>query len=252
MGKVEPRFSARAPGEPLNSPSPTFRPAAVTKPSDSFAWTSLTKHTQLNTTPERFPKLGHLHDPLELATAQLAARDHYEAIIKEAEGSVDFKSFSRDVANRDRLTSITAHVLSLVRHHDKPLEHMVRLLRSRTPGRAQPNVNPSRIAVAAQPALEAGLLTNEQVAALTEIARSGVKLSEIRDLTGPALDLAQNNTKDPEDHAILLDFYFEQAFMSRTLIFPPNIEQELLQLGEIIVSASFLVRVPGQEAKVHT
>jgi hypothetical protein len=176
-------------------------------------------------------------------------RARFWAIIDEARASGDCKCFSRVPANRHRLLEATAELMESVAHRDRPLMQSAALIRSRHPGRAQPNVNPIRIAVASQPAVEAGIMTAAQVTELVAIARSGIALADFRDLAGPVLDLSLGTTEEAADHEVLLDFYYEQAFLSRVLMFPPHKAAFLDESGELVLSPSFLVRVLGKKPR---
>lgn len=246
-------FSARARAPALEQVRTPTRPAAVIKPTNgAFIQT----HTPSGVPNYNLQSVGTLSPDaatqLKSATELVTARNSYARVMLDAEAaesSGNYTAFTKDTASRERLMAATSNALTLVKHHDRPIKQLVTLLRSRHPDRAQANVNPSRIAAAAQPAIKQSLLSKEQVETLTSIARRGINLHEIRDLQGPSLDLSSGNAKDPLDHEVLLDFYFEQAFKGRVLIFPDECEAFLDSCGEIILSPSFLVRVPGKKPR---
>jgi len=180
---------------------------------------------------------------------QLRARERYACVIHQAKISGDTSAYSRVQSHRDELMEATAAVPTSVASHSRSLMNTAALIRSRHPDRAQANVNPLRIAVAAQPAIAQGLISKEQVQLLVSVARSGVKLADFRQLEGPVLDLSQGGTECPLDHEVLLDFYFEQAFLGRVLMFPPEKAAELDEAGELVLSPSFLVRAPGKKPR---
>jgi len=185
----------------------------------------------------------------QIASEQLALRRQYEEIIYTARASGDILGYSKKEDKRELLSQIISKIFLSVAASDRPLKNTAAILRSRHPDRAQQNVNPARIAAAAQPALTAGLISKDQIRLLTDIARRGICIQEIRDLLGPSLDLMVGNASSPEDHAVLLDFYYEQAFRGRVLAFPPQRVNDLDSLGELILSPSFLVKAPGKKPR---
>ena len=180
---------------------------------------------------------------------QFQARERYANIIRLAKVSGDSSAYARVQSHRDELMEATAALHATVAKQSRPLMHTAALIRSRHPDRAQANVNPARIATAAQPAIEQGLITREQVQLLVSVAKSGVRLAEFRQLEGPVLDLSQGNTECSLDHEVLLQFYFEQAFLGRVLMFPPDLADTLDASGELVLSPSFLVRVLGKKPR---
>ena len=71
----------------------------------------------------------------------------------------------------------------------------------------------------------------------------------MRDLEGKAFDLSAGNTTVPEDEEILLKFYYEQAALGRCLLLPESRKDELDQLGELVLSPSFLVKAEGKKPR---
>ena len=132
--------------------------------------------------------------------------------------------------------------------HDK-LEQATNIIRSMHPGRAQIDVNPTQVAIALQPAVEDGSVTQEQADTMVKIASEGISVEEFRDLLGESTDLSAGNTEEPEDEEILLDFYFAQAARSRVLLFPPEDSDLLDSLGSVVLSPSFLHRVAGKNPR---
>ena len=123
------------------------------------------------------------------------------------------------------------------------------LIRSAHPGRALPGTNPIRLAFALQPAVEQELLTQEQADTLISIAARGIQADDFRTLDGVALDLSQGNTEEEEDQEILLDFYMAQCGAGRVMCFPESDAEYLDRLGSVVLSPSFLNRVPGKKPR---
>jgi hypothetical protein len=105
------------------------------------------------------------------------------------------------------------------------------------------------VAANLQRALEEELIAQEHAQHLVGLATSGIKVEEWRDLEGKALDLSAGNTKVPEDEDMLLKFYFDQACHGRCILLSEARAQELDQLGELVLSPSFLVRAEGKKPR---
>ena len=118
---------------------------------------------------------------------------------------------------------------------------MARVVRSCEADRPNRNVNASAVAAHRQPTLDEGFMEQDRAQHLVNLAASGVEVKEWRDLEGKALVLSAGNTKLSEDEDNLLDFYWEQASLGRCIMLPPSRISELDQLGELVLSPSFLV-----------
>ena len=186
---------------------------------------------------------------IDLAVKQKAARDEHWRLIRSACDSEDHKEFSKDPEWRKELIQAHSSLLEVCGStHDK-LEQATNIIRSMHPGRAQIDVNPTQVAIALQPAVEEGAVTQEQADTMVKIATEGISVEEFRDLLGESTDLSAGNTEEPEDEEILLEFYFAQAARSRVLLFPPEDSDLLDSLGSVVLSPSFLHRVVGKNPR---
>ena len=90
------------------------------------------------------------------------------------------------------------------------LAEVTELIRSTHPDRALPGTNPTRLAVALQPAVEQGLLTQRHAESPISIATKGIRqqAEDFRALEGEALDLSTGITEPPDYDELLLDFYY--------------------------------------------
>ena len=140
-------------------------------------------------------------------------------------------------------------IFETVKDDDRPLRQAARLVRSNEVDRPCRNTDPTSVAAHLQPALSEGLMEQSHAQHLVNLAASGVKVDEWRDLEGKALDLSAGNTNEPEDEDILLDFYFEQGALGRCLMLPESRSQGLDELGELVLSPSFLVRAEGKNPR---
>ena len=129
------------------------------------------------------------------------------------------------------------------------LKNMSELIKTRHPDRAQATVNPAMLEASMQPALKEKLITQKDVDHLVSLARDGISIEEFRDFEGPALNLLEGNADEPEDEDILLAFYMQQRAQGRCFILDPKLQHELDEMGELVLSASFLVKVPGKKPR---
>ena len=210
--------------------------------------------------PQCTARIGHL--PATVAssngeTTQLAAdqqllelRNAHWDLVAEANADGDHKEYSKSPAWRANITKIHSALLHAAPGSaEGPLYEVTQILRSFHPGRALPCTNPTKLASVLQPAIDEGLLTQQQVDDLVEIARNGISAPEFRDLSGPALDLSEGNTVDPEEEQILLDFYFRQAAKGRVLMLPQTDAEYLDTLGSVVISPSFLAYAEGKDPR---
>jgi hypothetical protein len=63
------------------------------------------------------------------------------------------------------------------------------------------------------------------------------------------LNLLECNADEPGDEDILLAFYMQQRAQGRCFILDPKLQHELDEIGELVLSASFLVKVPGKKPR---
>ena len=152
----------------------------------------------------------------------MEACDDFWKICDEAIDSGDYKLHSRDETWRARALVKHDKIFEVVKHCNRPLRQMARVVRSCEADRPSRNVNASAVAAHLQPALDEGLMEQDHAQHLVNLAASGVEVKEWRDLEGKALDLSAGNTKLPEDEDILLDFYWEQASLGRCIMLPPS------------------------------
>ena len=197
------------------------------------------------------PTLGsnNTKQKASLARAQRRARDTHWQLVRDACASDDHKEFSKDKGWREQLLNAHSAILEVCDSKNQRLKHATKIVRSEHPGRAQIDVNPTQVAIALQPAVDSGQITKEQAQTMVRIARDGISVEEFRDLIGESLDLSDGNTKEPEDHAILLDFYFAQAARGRCFLFPEADTEILSSQGALVISPSFLVRVIGKNPR---
>jgi len=188
----------------------------------------------------------------QLATDQqlLELRNAHWDLVAEANVIGDHKEYSKSAAWRASITSIHSALLHAAPASESgPLYEVTQILRSFHPGRALPCTNPTKLATVLQPAIDEGHLTQQQVDGLVEIARNGISATEFRDLLGPALDLSEGNTTDPDEEKILLDFYFRQAAKGRVLMLPQTDANYIDTLGSVVISPSFLAYAPGKDPR---
>ena len=110
-------------------------------------------------------------------------------------------------------------------------------------------MNPTQVAIALQPAVGEGRITKGQAQTMVRIATERISVEELRGLSDESLDLSGGNTKEPEEHEILLDFYFAQAARGRCFLFPGSDAMVLDSQRALVVSPSFLVRVMGKNPR---
>ena len=179
----------------------------------------------------------------------MEACDDFWETCDEAIDSGDYKLHSKDKTRRARALAKHDKIFEVVKHCDRPLRQMARVVRSCEADRPSRNINASAVAAHLQPALDEGLMEQDHAQHLVNLAACGVEVKEWRDLEGKALDLSAGNTKLPEDEDILLDFYWEQTSLGRCIILPPSRMAQLDQLGELVLSPSFLVRADGKKPR---
>lgn len=202
-------------------------------------------------TPEPTAVPAHVKQAVSLATAQHRARDNFWQLTEDAHASGDFKLASKDPLWREKV--IQSHA-AMYEAASKPgdkrrLRSAARLIISDHPDRAQRCANPARVMQTTRPAVKDGPMQQSEAQFLTSLAQKGLTVEEFRDFDGPALDLLDGNTEDPEDQQILLDFYLEHASRGRVLILGPEYQEELDQSGEVVLSPSFLVKVEGKKPR---
>ena len=170
-------------------------------------------------------------------------------MVHEATSSADYKEYTKCKKWRSAISQAHTNLLHAVDATGDQLAEVTKLIRSAHPGRALPGTNPTRLAFALQPAVEQGLLTQQQANSLISIAARGIQAEDFRVLEGEALDLSVGNTELPEDEELLLDFYYAQCGAGRVLCFPETDAEYLDRLGSIVLSPSFLHRVPGKKPR---
>ena len=139
---------------------------------------------------------------IALAIKQKAARDEHWRLIRSACDSEDHKEFSKDPEWRKELFRAHSNLLKACGSTREKLERATYIIRSMHPGRAQIDVNPTQVAIALQPAVEEGSVTQEQTDTMVKIATEGISVEEFRDLLGESTDLSAGNTEGPEDEEI--------------------------------------------------
>ena len=63
------------------------------------------------------------------------------------------------------------------------------------------------------------------------------------------MNLLEGNADEPEDEDTLCAFYMQQRAQGRCFILDPKLQHELDKMGELVLSASFLVKVPGKKPR---
>ena len=151
--------------------------------------------------PTAGPSLGPGSDRQKVALAikQKAARDVHWKLVRSACDSEDHKEFSKDPEWRKELIQAHSSLLKACDSTRDKLEHATDIIRSIHPGRAQIDVNPTQVAIAVQPTMEDGSVTQEQADTMVKIATEGISVEEFRDLLGKSTDLSAGNTEEPED-----------------------------------------------------
>ena len=136
------------------------------------------------------PSLGSGSDRQKIALAikQKAARDVHWKLVRTACDSEDHKEFSKDTEWRKELIQAHSSLLEACDGtHDK-LEQATDIIRSMHPGRAQIYVNPTQVAIALQPAVEDGSVTQDQADTMVKIVTEGIRVEEFGDLLGGSTD----------------------------------------------------------------
>ena len=185
----------------------------------------------------------------EKAVHQKQCRDAHWDLVHDAKSSADYKEYTKCKVWRTEISQAHSDLLHAVEEDGDQLAEVTDLIRSEHPGRALPGTNPTRLAFALQPAVEQGLLTQQQADSLISIAAHGIQAEDFRVLEGEALDLSTGNTELPEDEELLLDFYYAQCGAGRVLCFPETDAEYLDRLGSVVLSPSFLHRVPGKKPR---
>jgi site-specific DNA-cytosine methylase len=204
-----------------------------------------------SSTPEPMAVPAHVKQAVMLATAQQRARDSFWQLTEEAHASGDFKLASKGPLWREKVLQSHAAVYEAASKpgDERRLRSAARLIISDHPDRAQRCANPTRVMQTTRPAVKDGSMQQSEAQFLTTLAQKGLTVEEFRDFDGPALDLLEGNTEDPEDQQVLLDFYLEHASRGRVLILGPEYQEELDQSGEVVLSPSFLVKVEGKKPR---
>ena len=222
-----------------------------------------TTNQQSTSTPLCRRTLGGLHSkpPMEqgaqaegtrqfnAAAHQKQCRDAHWELVHQATTSPDYKEFTKCKKWRAAIMQAHSDILHSVDEEGDQLADTTNLIRSAHPDRALPGTNPVRLALALQPAVEQNLLTQQQADTLINIAAVGIQAADFRELEGEALDLSKGNTEEPEDQELLLDFYMAQCGAGRVLCFPESDAEYLDRLGSVVLSPSFLHRVPGKKPR---
>ena len=185
----------------------------------------------------------------KMAVHQKQCRDAHWDLVHDATSSADYKEFTKCKTWRRAISQVHSDLLHAVDEEGDQLAEVTDLIRSAHPGRALPGTNPTRLAFALQPAVEQGLLTQQQADSLIGIAAHGIQAEDFRTLEGEALDLSTGNTELPEDEELLLDFYYAQCGAGRVLCFPETDAEYLNRLGSVVLSPSFLHRATGKKPR---
>ena len=182
--------------------------------------------------------------------AQRQACNRFWRTTDETATSEDYKLHSESEDWRRRAVEADGEVLKAVKCEEtRVFKHMPELMKTRHPGRAQATVNPTMLEAAMQPALKERLITQRDVDHLVSLARNGISIEEFRDFEGPSLNLLEGNADEPEDEDTLCAFYMQQRAQGRCFILDPKLQHELDKMGELVLSASFLVKVPGKKPR---
>ena len=182
--------------------------------------------------------------------AQRRACNGFWRTTDEAATSEHYKLYSESEDWRRRAVEADGEVFKAVKcEGTRVLKHMSELIKTRHSDRAQATVNPAMLEASIQPTLKEKLITQRDFDPLVPLARDGVNIEEFRDFKGPALNLLEGNADEPEDEDILLAFYMQQRAQGRCFILDPKLLHELDEMGELVLSASFLVKVPGKKPR---
>ena len=238
------------------SPTHTTNKAATAEPASTTPTAGTETSGVANSTPAPARSLGCLqgaqsedNQEHNQAAHQKKCRDAHWDLVHEATSSADYKEYTKCKKWRSAISQAHSNLLHAVDATGDQLAETTELIRSAHPGRALPGTNPTRLAFALQPAVEQGLLTQQQADSLISIAAKGIQAEDFRVLEGEALDLSVGNTELPEDEELLLDFYYAQCGAGRVLCFPETDAEYLDRLGSIVLSPSFLHRVPGKKPR---
>ena len=174
--------------------------AALSRPANLATAVSSANEGNTNQSPcfqrsTTFPKFsGKSETSQEVAERCKRARDNHWALVNEASASEDYKEYSKDPDWRRRLSDAHSEILACCTSAKSKLEQATELVRSSHPGRAHPDMNPTQLAVALQPAIEQGLLDHAQAHHLIDIVAHGITVEEFREVQDEALDLSEDNT----------------------------------------------------------
>ena len=221
-------------------------------PEESYPCSSPTPKapTATHANPVVTPKVA---DAAAAGSEQARAREHFWSLVDQAHATGDFKQASRDPAWRADVCEAHAALYQAANKatdaHPRKIRSAAALILSQFPDRAQMCLNPARVAQVVGPAIDQDLISQQEAQFLVSLTQKGLCVEEFRDFDGPALNLLQGNTEEPEDQQILLDFYFEHASRGRLLILDERFLEECDKSGELVLSPSFLVRAPGKKPR---
>ena len=183
--------------------------------------------------------------------AQRQACNRFWRTTDEAATSEDYKLYSESEDWRRRAVEADGKVLKAVKcEGTRVLKHMSELIKTRHLDRTQETVNPAMLEAAMQSALKEKLITQRDVDHLVLLARNGTSIEDLRDFEGPTLNLLEGNTAEPEDEDTLFAFCMQQRAQGRCFILDPKLQHKLDKMGELVLSAPFLVKVPGKKPRV--
>jgi hypothetical protein len=190
-------------------------------------------------------------DAAATGSEQARVREQFWSLVDQAHATGDFKQASRDPTWRAEVCEAHAALYQTASKSDdvRRIRSAAALILSQFPDRAQMCLNPARVTQVVGPAIEQDLISKQEAQFLVTLTQKGLSVEEFRDFEGPALDLLQGNTEEPEDQQILLDFYFEHASRGRLLILDERFLEECDRSGELVLSPSFLVRAPGKKPR---
>lgn len=206
--------------------------------------------TGRETPPNHISQAQFDHTTARSVLEQAQARDQFWHFVEEAELSGDPKAYSKDPVWRANITAATARMFhSLPENEPRKLKALAELVRSVHPGRAQNSMSPSHLEAVVLAAYTQGKMDADHVDYIMNIARLGIPVEEFRDLSQPPVHTLNGNASDPDDIEVILDFYFAQAARGRVLMLPPELISDLDQLGELVLSPSFVVYAPGKKPR---
>ena len=152
--------------------------------------------------PSRSPVVTpKVADAAATGSEQARVREQFWSLVDQAHATGDFKQASRDPTWRAEVCEAHAALYQAANKSDdaRRIRSAAALILSRFPDRAQMCLNPARVAQVVGPAIEQRLVSKQGAQFLVTLTQKGLSVEQFRGFDGPARDVLQGNTEEPED-----------------------------------------------------